>query len=141
MDALVQQGQANSGHNLGVDARTLCDGISTEVPPGAGAEQSAPLCPAHSARQAPHAQSHIPPFSRTSVTASRLGRWWHMSRSRRLRDLAGAPAFEQLTAELARAAVVAKGHKALGRQADGEAQSPVSTKSDGNEQAAPPGPN
>ncbi|MGW3631877.1 hypothetical protein ACWD7F_17210 [Streptomyces sp. NPDC005122] len=62
-----------------------------------------------------------------------------MSRSRRLRDLSGAQAFEQLTAELARAAVVAKGGRSSRRQAIEKALHPVAAESDGNGEAAPPG--
>ncbi|MEU1532100.1 hypothetical protein [Streptomyces fagopyri] len=55
-----------------------------------------------------------------------------MSRSRRLRDLSGAPAFEQLTAELARAAMVAKGRKSPRRQTDEKALRPAAAKPDGS---------
>ncbi|GGN87642.1 hypothetical protein GCM10011579_080650 [Streptomyces albiflavescens] len=62
-----------------------------------------------------------------------------MSRSRRLRDLSGTPAFEQLTAELARAAVAAKGGKSLRRQAVEQAQRPVGAEPDNDAAAARPG--
>ncbi|MFE5137060.1 hypothetical protein ACFRDV_05195 [Streptomyces fagopyri] len=59
-----------------------------------------------------------------------------MSRSRRLRDLSGAPAFEQLTAELARAAMVAKGRRPPRRQTIEKALRPAAAEPDDSGEAA-----
>ncbi|WP_406165767.1 hypothetical protein [Streptomyces sp. NBC_00996] len=56
-----------------------------------------------------------------------------------MRDLSGAPAFDQLTAELARAAVAVKGGKSPRRQAVEQVLRPVGEEPDDNREAARPG--
>ncbi|GHJ99746.1 hypothetical protein SY2F82_15440 [Streptomyces sp. Y2F8-2] len=89
--------------------------------------------------------SHLPrngraPFGGISVTCGAVARWCCMSRSRRLRDLSGAPAFDQLRAELARAADSVAGARPPRRKAIDTSLRPASAEpdEDGGE-TAPPG--